>query len=595
MRPTHQPRSKLYGPADPGLVGSRRWISGITTIVRSVNTKEASVPASYNIADMWEAVIDRIPEREAVVCGEHRRTYGELEERANRLANHLAEKGVGTDDFVGCYLPNSIEYVETMLACFKLRAIPVNINYRYVTDELAYLFADGPLTAVVCPPEYLDRVAAVAPGLDALRMIFVTGAGPGEDVGQLGNAAVYSYEEALAGASAQRPVVPGRGDDDLYVIYTGGTTGLPKGVVWRMGDAFFGCLSGGDPFRMTGQVSTPGEMMDRIVDFDFNFYALAPLMHAAAQWVAFMWFFAGAKVILHEGSFDPVEVWRTIEREKVSVTTVVGDAMARPLADAWETHGPFDASSMYAFTNGGAPLADSTKARLMEYLPDCMFTDGFGSSETGIQGSSRLEPGQNVLGTAVFHSVAEGTKVLDEDGVAVAAGSGVIGRLAHSGYVPLRYHNAPEKTAEAFREIDGRRWVVSGDMATVAEDGSIQLLGRGSVSINTGGEKVYPEEVEGVLKDYPGVYDVVVVGVPHERWGEQVTAVVQPVPGAELPQGDVLVESLAAHCRGRLAGYKAPRAVTVVDGIKRSPAGKADYRWARHVADQSSQVQSKAE
>lgn len=553
-----------------------------------MNTKEAPVPASYNIADMWEAVTDRISEREAVVCGEQRRTYGELEERANRLANHLDAKGVGAGDFVGCYLPNAIEYIETMLACFKLRAISVNINYRYVADELAHLFADGPLTTVVCPPEYLERVAEVAPGLDALKMVFVTGAGPGEGVGPLGNAEVYSYEEALAGSSAQRPVVPGRGDDDLYVIYTGGTTGLPKGVVWRMGDAFFGCLAGGDPLRMNGPVSSPEEMMDRIMDFDFNFYALAPLMHAAAQWVAFMWFFAGAKVILHYGSFDPVEVWRTIEREKVSVITVVGDAMARPLADAWETHGPFDVASMYAFTNGGAPLADSTKSRLMEYLPDCMFTDGFGSSETGIQGSSRLEPGQNVLGTAVFNSVAEGTKVLDEDGAAVAPGSGVVGRLAHSGYVPLRYHNAPEKTAEAFPEIEGRRWVVSGDMATVAEDGSIQLLGRGSVCINTGGEKVYPEEVESVLKDHPGVYDVVVVGVPHDRWGEQVTAVIQPTPGAELPEGDALIESLGAICRGRLAGYKAPRAVTVVDEIKRSPAGKADYRWARHVVDASS-------
>jgi acyl-CoA synthetase (AMP-forming)/AMP-acid ligase II len=552
-----------------------------------VSTDETSVPASYNIADIWEAVTDRISEREAVVCGDERRTYGELEERANRLANHLDAMGVGAGDFVGCYLPNSIEYIETMLACFKMRAISVNINYRYVTEELAHLFADGPLTAVVCPPEYLERVGEVAPGLDALRLVLVTGEGPGEGIGPFGNAEVSGYEDALAASSAERPEVPGRGDDDLYVIYTGGTTGLPKGVVWRMGDAFFGCLSGGDPLRMNGHVSSPEEMLDRIIDFDFNFYALAPLMHAAAQWVAFMWFFAGAKVILHDGSFDPVQVWRTIEREKVSVTTVVGDAMARPLADAWETHGPFEVSSMYAFTNGGAPLADSTRSRLMEYLPDCMFTDGFGSSETGIQGSSRLQPGQKVLGTAVFDSVAEGTKVLDDDGAEVVPGSGVVGRIAHSGYVPLRYHNAPQKTAEAFREIEGRRWVVSGDMATVAADGSIQLLGRGSVCINTGGEKVYPEEVESVLKDHPAVYDVVVVGVPHERWGEQVTAVMQPTPGAEIPEGDALVESLAAHCRGRLAGYKAPKAVTVVDEIKRSPAGKADYRWAKQVVGAS--------
>lgn len=549
------------------------------------STEAGSVPASYNIADVWEAVVDRIPEREAVVCGDQRRTFAELEKRANRLANHLAAEGVGVGDFVGCYLPNSIEYIETMLACFKIRALSVNINYRYVADELAHLFADGPLTAVVCPPEYLDNVAEVAPGIDALRFVLVTGDGPGEGTGAFGNAEVHGYETALADASPERPVVPDRGDDDLYVIYTGGTTGLPKGVVWRMGDAFFGCLAGGDPLRMNGPVSSPEEMMDRIIDFDFVFYALAPLMHAAAQWVAFMWFFAGAKVILQAGSFDPVEVWRTIERENVSVTTVVGDAMARPLADAWEAHGPFDVGSMYAFTNGGAPLADSTKARLMEFLPDCMFNDGFGSSETGIQGSTRLQPGQKVLGTAVFDSVVEGTKVLDANGEEVAPGSGDIGRIAHSGHVPLRYHNAPEKTAEVFREIDGQRWVISGDMATVAEDGSIQLLGRGSVSINTGGEKVYPEEVESVLKDFPGIYDVVVVGMPHERWGEQVTAVIQPAPGAELPDGDELIGALGEHCKGRLARYKAPKAVTIVDEIKRSPAGKADYRWARTVAD----------
>ncbi len=548
------------------------------------HTPTPEVPASYNIADIWESVSARVADREAVVCGDQRRTYGQLEERANRLANGLSAMGVGVGDFVGCYLPNSVEYLETMIACFKLRAVPVNINYRYVAAELAHLFADGPLVAVVCPPEYLPNVAAVAPEAPSLAQVLVTGSGPGGFGESVGDAGVQGYEDVVAAASPERPVVAGRSDDDIYVIYTGGTTGLPKGVEWRMGDAFFGCLSGGDPMRLSGPVSSPAEVMDRIIDFDFTFYALAPLMHAAAQWVAFMWFFAGARVVLHEGSFDPVEVWRTIEAENVSVTTVVGDAMARPLADAWDEHGPFNTESMYSFSNGGAPLAQSTKERLMAMLPDCVFTDGFGSSETGIQGSSRLAPGENALGTSVFDSVAEGTKVLDENGSEVSPGSGVIGRIAHSGYVPLRYHNAPEKTAESFVEMEGRRWVISGDMATVAQDGSIELLGRGSVSINTGGEKVYPEEVENVLKDFPGVYDVIVVGVPHERWGEQVTAVIQPAPDAQFGQAEELVSALADHCKGRLAGYKAPRAVALVEHIKRSPAGKADYRWARDMA-----------
>ncbi|MCP4434899.1 MAG: acyl-CoA synthetase [Actinomycetia bacterium] len=539
-------------------------------------TDAGAVPKTYNIADIWEAAADRVADREALVCGDQRCTYGELEERANRLANHLASTGVGAGDFVGCYLTNSIEYIETLLACFKIRAVPVNINYRYVADELLHLFADSGLVSVVCEPGFVDNIVEIRGDVPSLRETLVTG-DPG-DVSRLEGAA--SYEEALTAASAERPVVEGRGDDDLYVIYTGGTTGLPKGVVWRHGDAFFGCLSGGDPMRMNGPVASPDEMVDRIIDFDFTFYALAPLMHAAAQWVALMWLFCGAKVVLHSGSFEPLGIWRTIERENVSTTTVVGDAMARPLADAWDSDGPFEIESLFAFSNGGAPLSESTKGRLMEMMPNVVFTDGFGSSETGIQGSSRLEPGQSVPGTAVFDSVAEGTKVLDDDGKEVEPGSDTIGRIAHCGYIPLRYHNAPEKTAETFREIDGTRWVISGDMATVAEDGSVNLLGRGSVSINTGGEKVYPEEVEGVLKGHPGVYDVLVVGAPHERWGEQVVAVVASPEGVDAPTA----EDLAEYCKGKLAGYKAPREVHPVDAIVRSPAGKADYRWAKSVA-----------
>jgi len=542
---------------------------------------------TYNLADQWEAVSDRVAGREAVVCGGRRLTYGELEERANRLANHLASVGVGPGDFVGCYLTNSTEYLETLLACFKLRAVPVNINYRYVADELRYLFTDAGLVAVVCHQQFAPRVAEVAADVPDLRHTLVVADGDGvagaeEDAGPASLGDVpggTDYDDALAAARSDRPVVPDRGDDDLYVIYTGGTTGMPKGVVWHMGDAFFGCIGGGDPMRLSGPVSSPAETLERIIDFDFVFYALAPLMHAAAQWVSFMWLLCGAKVVLHTGPFDPAVVWRTIESEKVSTTTVVGDAMARPLCDEWDASGPYDVSTLFAFSNGGAPLTATTKARLQEMMPGVVLTDGFGSSETGIQGSQRLEPGDDAGTVTRFDNVMDGTKVLDDDHAEVAPGSGVTGRVAHTGYIPVRYHNAPEKTAETFVEVDGRRYVLSGDMATVEADGSIVLLGRGSVSINTGGEKVYPEEVEAVLKGHPAVYDVLVVGVPHERWGEQVVAVVQPTPGT-----GVALEDLVDHCRGHLAGYKLPRGLVEVDRIVRSPAGKADYRWAKDQA-----------
>jgi acyl-CoA synthetase (AMP-forming)/AMP-acid ligase II len=540
---------------------------------------------TYNLADLWEAVSDRVAEREAVVCGDRRLTYAQLEERANRLANHLLDVGVGPGDFVGCYLVNGTEYLEALLAAFKVRAVPVNINYRYVADELRYLLDDSGCVVLVCNEDFVPRVAEVAPQVPTLRHTLVVAGAPGRpaDLDDTGVPDPVDYEATLAASAPQRPVMEGRGDDDTYVLYTGGTTGMPKGVVWRMGDAFFGCIGGGDPMRMTGPVSSPDEVLERIIDFDFVFYALAPLMHAAAQWVSLMWFLSGAKVVLHCGSFDGERVWRTVEDEKVSVLTVVGDAMARPLCDAWEHDGPFDVSSMFSLSNGGAPLSPALRDRLRSYVPDVLLTDGFGSSEAGIQGSRRLVPGEAAGERVTFDSVADGTVVLGDDDRPVAPGSGVTGRVAMSGHIPLRYHNAPDKTAATFVDLGGVRHVLTGDMATVEEDGTIVLLGRGSQCINTGGEKVYPEEVEGVLKSHPGVYDVLVVGVPDERWGQRVTAVLQASDGAAPT-----LEQLDEHCRGRLAGYKIPRSLVVVDQVVRSPAGKADYRWAKQTAEAAS-------
>ena len=528
----------------------------------------AAAPASYNFADVWEMVADAVPDREVLVCGAHRRTYGELEANANRLAHHLLNLGVAPADHVALYLENCPEYLEAMLACFKIRAVPVNVNHRYVAGELRYLLSNSGAVGVINGPRQAEVVAGVLAEVDGLRWSLSTG---------------EPYSAALAVASPERPAPGERGDDDLYVIYTGGTTGLPKGVVWRQADAFFACLGGGDPMRIQGEVASPAELPGRIGDGGPVYLTLAPLMHAAAQWTSFMWFFAGAKVVLMEGPLEPERVWATVEAERPNMLTVIGDAVAKPLLDAWDAAGSdrWDVSSLFAISNGGAPLSPGGKARILERFPNVLVTDGFGSSEAGIQGSSRLTvsdspaPGQAVR----FDTSGKPLLVLDDGLQPVTPGSGVVGRIATGGRLPLRYHNDPEKTADTFVEVAGQRWLLTGDLATVAADGTVDLLGRGSTSINTGGEKVHPEEVEGVLHGHPAVADVLVVGVPDERWGSAVTAVVALSAGSTLT-----LEDVSSHCRGRLAGYKVPKQLVLVDEVRRSPAGKADYRWAAEVA-----------
>jgi acyl-CoA synthetase (AMP-forming)/AMP-acid ligase II len=383
----------------------------------------------------------------------------------------------------------------------------------------------------------------------------------------------------LAGASTTRDFT-GRSDDDLYIAYTGGTTGMPKGVVWRHEDIFFAAMGGGDPTTMQGPISRPEDIVERVLPTGAVMLLLPPLMHVSAQWGAFAMLYGGSTVVLATpGSLDAHEAWSLVAKEHVNVLTVVGDAMARPLLDAYAVD-PVreDVSSLFVFASGGAVLSASTKAQIAELLPGVITVDGFGSTETGVSGTRLRMPGGEAEEGTRF-TLDDRSAVLDDRLQPIAPGSGVVGRLARRGHVPLGYYKDPATTATTFVQVDGVRWALTGDEATVDSDGTIVLLGRGSMSINTGGEKVYAEEVEAIVKDHPDVYDAVIVGAPHERWGEQVVAVVAPRAGAT-----VTLDSIREHCRGLLAGYKLPRAVCIVDTVVRGPNGKADYRWARERA-----------
>jgi 3-oxocholest-4-en-26-oate---CoA ligase len=522
----------------------------------------------YNLADIFESLVDVIGDREALVCGERRLTYAELEARSNRLAHHLSAMGIGPGDHVGIQLYNCTEYVETMIACFKVRAVPVNVNYRYVEDELLYLFRDADLVALLSDTEFTDRVDAVRPRVPLLGHVISVGAG---DI----PAGAVRYDDATAAQDDSRGFAS-RSADDLYVIYTGGTTGMPKGVMWRQEDLFFAGMGGADPIGTP--VSAPEEVASRAVGRGaLTMFPVAPLMHGAAQLATWIGFLQAARVVLVR-KFDAADVIATASRERANSLSIVGDAMARPIADALA--GPMkgtDLSSVYAISSAGAILSRSVRDRLQALLPAVMLLDNFGASETGFQGTGKEGSSPDA---GLKFVVNERTTVLAPDLTQVEPGSGVIGRVAQRGHVPLGYYKDEAKTRESFITIDGERWVLLGDAATIEVDGTIAVLGRHSVCINTGGEKVYPEEVEAVLKAHPAVYDAVVAGVPDDRYGQRVAALVQLRPDQQAPTQ----EDLAAHCRSRVAGYKVPRVVVVVPEIRRSPSGKADYPWATKVA-----------
>ncbi|HYI45168.1 MAG TPA: acyl-CoA synthetase [Actinomycetota bacterium] len=521
----------------------------------------------FNLADLFESVADAVPEREALVCGDRRLTYKELDERATRLAHHLSSIGVGAGDHIGLYLYNGTEYVESMIACFKIRAVPINVNYRYVERELQYLLGDADLTGLIHQREFCPRILAIKDNLPMLEKFVLVEDSSGADCSTLGST---EYESALALASEKRDFEP-RSSADLFILYTGGTTGMPKGVVWRHEDLFFTAMGGGNP--LGEPVEKPDEVAPNARDKDpVTQFPIPPLIHGAAQLGVFICFNWGGKIVLAP-RFDPVASWDLVEKEKVNTITLVGDAIARPLAETLQaTKDQRDVSSLVYISSAGAVLTDPVKDLLKELLPNTIVAESFGSSETGFQG---MESG----GGRMRFVMNERTTVLNDDLKPVEAGSGDVGRVALKGRIPMGYYKDEEKSAQTFVEADGERWVLLGDMATVEADGSITVFGRGTVCINSGGEKLFPEEIENAVKSHPDVYDVVVVGVPDERWGEKVAAVVQTRPGATPT-----LESIQEHSRALIAGYKVPRALKIVERIERQPSGKPDYPWAKKIA-----------
>lgn len=533
-------------------------------------TRSNLVAVALNIADLAEHAIDAVPDRVALICGDEKLTYAELEEKANRLAHYLLDQGVKKDDKVGLYCRNRNEIVIAMLGIVKAGAILVNVNYRYVEGELRYLFDNSDMVALVHERQHSDRVANVLPDTPNVKTILVVEDGSDKDYQRYGGVEFYS---ALEKGSPERDFGP-RSADDIYLLYTGGTTGFPKGVMWRHED-IYRVLFGGTDFATGEFVKDEYDLAKAAAENPPMIrYPIPPMIHGATQSATWMSIFSGQTTVLAP-EFNADEVWRTIHEHKVNLLFFTGDAMARPLLDALNKDHDYDLSSLFLLASTAALFSPSIKERLLELLPNRVITDSIGSSETGFGGTSIVaKDAPHAGGPRV--TIDHRTVVLDEEGNEVKPGSGVRGLIAKKGNIPVGYYKDEKKTAETFKTFNGVRYAIPGDYALVEEDGTVTMLGRGSVSINSGGEKIYPEEVEGALKGHPDVFDALVVGVPDPRYGQHVAAVVQPRPGTRPSLAE-----LDRFVRSEIAGYKVPRSLWLVDEVKRSPAGKPDYRWAK--------------
>jgi fatty-acyl-CoA synthase len=534
-----------------------------------------------NLAAIHEALAEAFPERECLVFRERRLSFGEVTQRTRRLSDVLHQHGIGRrrgreglaghesgQDHVALYLYNGNEYLEGMLGAFKACAAPFNVNYRYVDEELLHLFRDADARAVVYHASFAPTLARIRERLPGVRLWLQVA----DESGEALLPGALDYEQALAAAEPRAP--SGLSADDLYILYTGGTTGLPKGVLWRQQDIFRAGLYTEEVAGLEDVVARA-----RARQGELRVLPAPPFMHGAAHWLAFnMWHMGGSVIVQSQPRrLDPADLWSTVERERVTALSIVGDAFGRPLLDELARR-RYDLSSLRLLATGGAILSASLKREFLERLPRLRIRDVLGSSESGAQ-AVRFSGAGEPATTGDF-APSPGNVVLSEDlSRVLEPGSPEVGWLARAGCGPQGYLGDPEKSARAFPVVAGVRYAVPGDRARHAAGGSLELLGRDSVTINSGGEKVFAEEVEHALKHHPAVFDAVVVGTPHARWGQQVTAVVRRRAGQSV-SAEELRETAGRH----LAAFKLPRAFVFVDELVRSPSGKPDYRWAREAA-----------
>jgi len=538
----------------------------------------------FNLAQLHEAIAEAVGDRPCLIHGQRRLSWTQVTERTRRLANALGARGIGRhrhraelagwesgQDHVALYLYNGCEYLESMLACYKAGAVPFNVNYRYTADELGALFADARPKACVFHAELAPTMAEVQRRTPSLELLVCVD----DDSAQPLLPGTVAYEELVADGAADRPAVDWLADD-LYMLYTGGTTGDPKGVLWRQHDIFIAALGGR---RRDGTVvASIDEVVERARSRHPVQLPTPPMMHGAAHWAAFVAFHSGGTIVMQDNvrRLDAADVLATAEREGVTTMLIVGDAFAQPLIDELD-RGSYDLSALELLATGGAPMSAATKARLLQRLPHVMIFDAWGASEAGAQAVNVAT--KDTGDTHPAFAPRPGAAILAADRSArLPADSRDIGWLAQRGHIPLGYLGDRARTGRTFPVVDGVRYAVPGDRARWTDDGHIELLGREAVTINSGGEKVFAEEVEHALKRHPAVYDVVVVGRADERWGQAVCAIVQlrnPVDEAEL----------VATAAETLARYKLPKQFVFVDELVRLPNGKADYRWARALVD----------